>query len=83
MAVAKRKTSVDLLRSSRDGDQFHYWWAARRCLTLLQPATDLVALSIEGPTDAERQRLLAGIDVIDVAEYRGTSDLTSGRIDYF
>jgi hypothetical protein len=29
-------TSADLVRSSRDGDQFHYYWAARQCLKLLR-----------------------------------------------
>jgi hypothetical protein len=41
-------TSTDLVRSSRDGDQFHYYWAARQCLKLLLPGSGLAAVSIEG-----------------------------------
>ena len=36
-------TSTDLVRSSRDGDQFHYHWAARQCLKLLHPGSGLGA----------------------------------------
>jgi len=41
-------TSADKVRSSRDGDQFHYYWAARQCLKLLLPGSGLAAVSIEG-----------------------------------
>ena len=37
-AEAESVTSPDLVRSSRDGDQFHYYWAARQCLKLLRSA---------------------------------------------
>jgi len=37
-----------LVRSGRDGDQFHYLWAARHCLRLLLATLGLVAyLSIQ------------------------------------
>jgi hypothetical protein len=41
-------SKTNLVRPSRDGDQFHYLWAARRCLRLLSAQSDLVAISIEG-----------------------------------
>ena len=44
---------TDLLRTSRDGDQFHYYWAARQCLGLLAPGSSLVAVSIEGVSERE------------------------------
>jgi hypothetical protein len=71
-------TSKNLVRPSRDGDQFHYLWAARRCLLLLHPLTDLVAITIEGSSPAETrgQVPLDGEDVIDVAEYHGDQSLT-------
>ena len=71
-------TSNNLVRPSRDGDQFHYLWAARRCLLLLHPLTDLVAITIEGSSPAETrgQVPLDGEDVIDVAEYHGDQSLT-------
>lgn len=42
-----------LVRTSRDGDQFHYLWATRRALRLLKPQSTLVALTIEGASTTE------------------------------
>ena len=36
-----RVRGASLVRPSRDGDQFHYLWAARRCLLLLSPEQGL------------------------------------------
>ena len=83
--MTKKRTvaHIDRLRPSRDGDQFHYWWAARRCLRLLEPGTDLVSISIEGPATTEGGKIAAGVDVIDLAEYHGSTDLkTATRIRY-
>lgn len=65
---------VNPVRASRDGDQFHYYWAARRCLALLPPDTDLVAVSIEGPAIPDGGEFVEGVDSIDVAEYYGATD---------
>ncbi len=76
-----RKTN--LVRPSRDGDQFHYLWAARRCLRLLSPHGDLVAISIEGPSPEERAGELpatAGEEVIDIAEYFGSEGVKNARL---
>lgn len=62
------------VRASRDGDQFHYYWAARRCLGLLAPDAQLVAVSIEGPAVQDGDRFEEGVASIDVAEYRGDVD---------
>jgi hypothetical protein len=74
-------TSADLVRSSRDGDQFHYYWAARQCLKLLRSDSGLVGVSIEGssPLDA----VAAGEYVVDIAEYYGTLEpKTAEKIVY-
>lgn len=66
------------VRFSRDGDQFHYLWAARRCLRLLSPASGLVAITIEGPSSKEivsGDSVEAGEELIDVGEYYGSEDL--------
>ena len=59
------------VRASRDGDRFHYTWAASRALQLLSPASNLRLLSIEGlgslPTDEEPD----GAEVIDLVEFYG------------
>jgi len=73
----------DSVRPSRDGDQFHYYWAARRCLRLLPPDTDLVAISIEGPAVPDGNAVRDGSKSIDVAEYYGSTDpATATLINY-
>ncbi|GAA4462552.1 hypothetical protein [Phytohabitans houttuyneae] len=70
---------TDLLRASRDGDQFHYYWAARQCLGLLAPAASLVAVSIEGVSAREfpvGSRVVAGEQVVDIAEYYGSEEVS-------
>ncbi|UNM17104.1 hypothetical protein K0P33_16015 [Pseudomonas sp. ArH3a] len=37
-----------LVRASREGDQFHYLWAARRPLRLLTLESGFIAITIEG-----------------------------------
>ncbi len=74
--------AASLVRPSRAGDQFHYLWAARRCLPLLSPAQDLVGVSIEGVSPAENSRHSAGPAgdaVIDIAEYYGNTDPKCAR----
>lgn len=73
----------EFVRPSRDGDQFHYYWAARRCLRLLPIETDLVAISIEGPAIPDGELLGDGAKSIDVAEYRGsTAPATAAHVRY-
>lgn len=75
--------NVDLVRPSRDGDQFHYLWAARRCLSLLSPETGLVAVSIEGPSSKELPTTspeLSGEELIDIAEYFGDENLAQATL---
>lgn len=66
--------STDLVRASRDGDQFHYLWAARQCLKLLPGTENLVAITIEGASEREagRDRVTAGEEIIDVGFYYGS-----------
>lgn len=75
--------NTNKVRPSRDGDQFHYLWAARRCLQLLSPQSDLVAISIEGPSpeeDAAQRSASFGEEVIDVAEYFVSEDFEKTRL---
>jgi len=66
--------TVNPVRASRDGDQFHYYWAARRCLGLLAPDAQIVAVSIEGPAAIDGAQFEEGVNSIDLAEYRGDVD---------
>ena len=85
--MSKSNTKFDSVRPSRDGDQFHYLWAARRCLLLLSSydylaeitrQNGLVAISIEGCSPSESysdSTSEEGVQVIDVAEYFGNENL--------
>ncbi len=76
-------SKTNLVRPSRDGDQFHYLWAARRCLKLLSSDSGLVAVSIEGPSPGEQpgaEPVEAGEELIDIAEYFGSEDITQARL---
>lgn len=71
----------DLVRPSRDGDQFHYVWAARRCLQLLPGAGDLVAVTIEGASKNEAaDSMEAGEELIDVGLYFGSEKVDQARL---
>lgn len=75
------------VRASRDGDQFHYLWASRRCLKLLVPTTHLAAVSIEGASNFEGitsgNSDSDGDEVIDIAEYYGSEDLKAAtKVEY-
>jgi len=66
------------VRYSRAGDVFHYRWAARRCLRLLNLNSQLECVVIEG----SRENHQAGEYVIDVAEYSQIKGQPSS-VDYF
>ena len=67
-----------LVSYSRAGDVFHYRWAARRCLRLIQPNSHLESVIIEG----SKERKKAGEYVIDISEYYNY-DVSDKRIEYF
>ncbi|AVR87183.1 ATP-binding protein [Thauera aromatica] len=72
--------SDELVRPSRDGDQFHYHWAARHCLALLPGSGDLVAVSIEGASTSEGAASEEdGDELIDVGLYYGSETLEDAR----
>jgi hypothetical protein len=74
--VPKAKKKGSTVPETRDGDQFHYRWAARRCLRLLHPNSELQEISIEGPSNSgEKFKITLGELVIDVAEYFGSNNV--------
>lgn len=87
MAALKRSSALrgsspsERVRASRDGDRFHYTWAATRLLHLLSPTSDLQQVSVEGlggpPSDKEPD----GAEVIDIVEYYGTGDDDFTRLE--
>lgn len=72
------ENTYDLVSYSRAGDVFHYRWAARRCLKLIQPTSNLESVVIEGSEEKKK----AGEYVIDVSEYYDSTD-SKKRIEYY
>lgn len=64
--------SLDGVRASRDGHQYHEAWAARVALELIPPGTDLAAIAIEGfsPDDQDEMSQEAH-DIADLVRYLG------------
>ena len=74
---------ISSVRASREGDQFHYLWAARRCLRLLSFSSDLAAVTIEGASpleDPAGSAIEAGEEAIDVGEYYGSQEVEDARL---
>ncbi len=71
----------DTVRYAKAGDQFHYRWAARRCLGLLDSHSELVCITIEGISSKESQNenVGTGEEVVDVAEYYGDSTIKHAK----
>jgi len=69
----------DLVRTSRAGDVFHYRWATRRCLKMINPNSNIKYLLIEGSNEPS----LAGEYVMDVTEYSESEGSDKEDIAYF
>lgn len=67
-----------LVRYSRAGDVFHYRWAARRCLRMIYPNSNLSLITVESSKEIKE----AGEYMIDLAEYYTTVD-DSERVIYY
>ncbi|MBB1411496.1 hypothetical protein [Pseudoalteromonas sp. SG44-17] len=72
------KINSELIHYSRAGDIFHYRWAVKRCLKLLDLSTDLLHITIEGSQESQ----LEGECVVDLAEYRKSHN-GEGAVEYF
>lgn len=62
------------VRASRDGDRFHYTWAASKLLCMLNPADNLQQISVEGIDSSFTDDEPSGSEVIDIVEYYGSSE---------
>lgn len=77
---AKRSGGSLQVRASRDGDRFHYVWAASRLLRLLDPATRLRQVTVEGTGTAPGESEPDGSEVIDVMEYYGEPEAPFSKV---
>ncbi len=66
----RKDGEADLVRFSRAGDAFHYRWAARRCLRMIDPLSSIASIYVEASHESE----LSGECAIDIAEYSETED---------
>jgi hypothetical protein len=75
------KRTVDKIRASRDGHEFHEAWAARRVLELLLPKDDLFGIAVEGTSPSDRKK--ADLDTLEVADltlyYGGSIQFDAAR----
>ncbi len=71
--------SNELVAYSRQGDVFHYRWAARRCLKLVFPNTTLETIVIEG----SKEKIKRGEYVIDITEYYNDESSKQNEIKYY
>jgi hypothetical protein len=68
--MAEKKKSVDKIRASRDGHEFHEAWTARKSMQLLMPDGDLKAIAVEGLSPVEQKSAAAHtIDIADLTFY--------------
>ncbi|RBQ29471.1 F0F1 ATP synthase subunit delta [Aliarcobacter vitoriensis] len=78
------KVNIDKVRYSRAGHDFHLLWTSRRSLQLLNPKSDLVAVSIEGISPEEEFIDEKGLLSIDTAEYDTSENIAeASKIRYF
>ncbi len=76
-------------RESGAGDQFHFLWAARRAIELLNPASDLKLVRLEGfspnaPVAADAD-LLLGVDLVEYfgdATFEGATTIVVSQLKY-
>jgi hypothetical protein len=70
--------TTDDVRASRDGHTYHETWAARIALELLDPSTDLVAITMEGfSIEDEPSMSDSAMEIADLVRYRGATSIDS------
>lgn len=80
--MTKKTDTLSGAPASNAGDDFHLLWTARRALRLLDPASGLMGVSVEGSSSVGKNA--AGELGIDTAEYYGGNDEdTATRIAYY
>lgn len=75
-----KKKPIDKVRASRDGHEYHEIWVARKSLQLLNPASDLVVLAVEGLTPVDQKNAKSEeVEIADVTLYFGGKDFNSSK----
>ena len=73
--MAKNQTSsINSVRASRDGHEYHEAWTARKALQLLLPTDNFVGLAVEGLSPADQAGAIsATVEIADTTLYYGKS----------
>jgi len=70
--MAKKLQSVDSVRASRDGHEFHEAWTARKSMQLLLPTDNLVGIAVEGLHPADQAAAASEtVEIADITLYYG------------
>src|SRR6476659_6647535 len=64
--MLKKKLSIDKVRASRDGHEFHEAWTARKALQLLLPTDRFVGIAVEGLSPVDQS--LAVRESVEIAD---------------
>lgn len=78
--MKKKNKPVDKPRASKDGNEYHEIWVARKSLELLNPNSKLKVLAVEGlsPVD-QKDAKSEEVEIADVALYYGGKDFKSSE----
>ena len=70
--MAKNPTSIDSIRASRDGHEFHEAWTARKALQLLLPTDNLIGIAVEGLSPVDDSKAASeSVEIADIVLYYG------------
>lgn len=70
--MAKKLISIDSVRASREGHEFHETWTARIALQLLLPTNNLAGIAVEGLHPADQSEAASKtVEIADVVLYYG------------
>ena len=77
--MAKNLTSINSVRASRDGHEFHETWTARKALQLLLPTDNIVGIAVEGlhPVD-QAAAASETVEIADIVLYNGRRPTFNG-----
>ena len=68
----KERCTIESVRASREGHEFHEAWTARKAFQLLRPDSDLSAIAVEGLSPSDQTRASAfTVEIADITMYFG------------
>lgn len=72
--IMSNKKTVDKVRASRDGHEFHEAWVARLSLQLLMPRDNFIGIAVEGLHPSDQKKVSKETaEIADVTIYHGNA----------